>query len=343
LDWIGGQLIDSALLSAKSKALMSYHQLTENERYQIYAMKKLGHSQKEIAECLGRNPATISREVKRNQGLRGYRPNQAQGLSDMRRSEAHKAVKVTEEVESWVETLIRQKLSPQQVVDYLKRHKKLSLHHETVYQLIYADKANGGDLFTHLRVASKPYRKRYGSYDRRGKIKNRVGIDDRPAVVDRRTRIGDWEGDTVMGKGRKSALLTMVERKTLYTVIVRLTGKRADLLAKAAVRHMKSIKAQVKTITFDNGLEFSDHETIASGLEADIYFAHPYSSWERGINENTNGLIRQYFPKGTDFNQITDKEVRQVMRTLNNRPRKTRQCRSPNELFMGQRVELLAA
>ncbi len=322
---------------------MSYHQLTENERYQIYAMKKLGHSQKEIADLLSRSPATISRELKRNQGLRGYRPGQAQRLSDIRRCEAHKAVKVTQEVEGWVEALIRQELSPQQTVDYLKRSKGLSLHHETVYQMIYADKANGGDLFTHLRVASKPYRKRYGSYDRRGKIKNRVGIDDRPAVVDRRARIGDWEGDTVMGKGRKSALLTMVERKTLYTVIVRLTGKRADLLAKAAVKHMKSIKEQVKTITFDNGLEFSDHETIAAGLGADVYFAHPYSSWERGINENTNGLIRQYFPKGTDFNQITDREVRQVMTNLNNRPRKTRQCRSPNELFMGQRVDLLAA
>lgn len=343
MDQREGQLVDSALLSAKSKAQMSYHQLTENERYQIYTMKKLESSQKEIAQLLGRSPATISRELKRNQGLRGYRPVQAQRLSEIRRSEAHKAIKVTEKVKGWVEVLIRQELSPQQVVDYLKRNKGLSLHHETVYQLVYADKANGGDLFTHLRVASKPYRKRYGAYDRRGKIKNRVDIDDRPAVVDERSRVGDWEGDTVMGKGRKSALLTMVERKTLYTVIVRLTGKRADLLAKAAVTHMKNIKEWVKTITFDNGLEFSDHETIAAGLGADVYFAHPYSSWERGINENTNGLIRQYFPKGTDFNQITDKQVRHVMTRLNNRPRRTRGSRSPNELFMGQRVDLLAA
>lgn len=322
---------------------MNYHQLTENERYQIYALKKAGLTQKEIATFLRRSASTISREFRRNCGLRGYRPAQAQRLSDYRRSTAHKAVKVTEDVKVWIEQLVRQELSPQQVADYLKRYKRLSMHHETIYQLIYADKAAGGDLYTHLRVASKPYRKRYGHYDRRGKISNRVDIDERPAVVDRRSRIGDWEGDTIMGKGRKSALLTLVERKTLYTVIARLTGKRADLLAEVAVASMKALGAKVETITFDNGLEFAEHETIAGGLGADIYFAHPYASWERGINENTNGLIRQYFPKGTDFNDISDEQVKAVMDRLNNRPRKTRGYRSPNELLMGQQVDLLAA
>jgi IS30 family transposase len=198
-------------------------------------------------------------------------------------------------------------------------------------------------LYTHLRVASKPYRKRYGSNDRRGKLKNRVSIDERPAVVDRGNRVGDWEGDTVIGKGRKGALLTMVERKTLYTVIVRLTGKKSDLLADAAVAHMAHLKDRVKTITFDNGLEFAGHEEIAKGLAADVYFAHPYASWERGINENTNGLIRQYFPKGTDFSKVTDEQVQFVMDRLNSRPRATRGGRSPNELFMGRRDNLLAA
>lgn len=321
---------------------MNYKQLTENERYQIYVMKKAGHSQEMIAGLLKRSPSTISRELRRNQGLRGYRAGQAQQLSDARRREAGKARKLTPEVRDWIEQLIRQELSPQQVVDYLKRHKKLSLHHETVYQLIYEDKAAEGDLYNHLRIASKPYRKRYGHYDRRGKITNRVDIDQRPAIVDRRSRIGDWEGDTIMGKGRKSALLTLVERKTLYTMIMRLTGKQADLLARAAVDGMRCLKSKIKTITFDNGLEFAHHETIGEGLDADIYFAHPYASWERGINENTNGLIRQYFPKGTDFKAVTEKQIRRVMDRINNRPRKTRGCRSPNELFMGQRVDLLA-
>lgn len=228
-------------------------------------------------------------------------------------------------------------------MDYLKRHKKLALHHETVYQLIYEDKANGGDLYQYLRIALKPYRKRYGHYDRRGKIKNRVVIDARPAIVDKRSRVGDWEGDTIGGKNRASAMLTLVERKTLYTVIMRLTGKRADWLAKTSVAGMKAIKSKVKTITFDNGLEFADHETIAKGLGAEIYFAHPYASWERGTNENTNGLIRQYFPKGTDFTTVTDRQIKHVMNRLNNRPRKTCGCCSLNELFTGQRVDLLAA
>ena len=322
---------------------MNYRQLTENERYQIYALKKAGLTQKQIAVELERDPATISRELRRNCGLKGYRPAQAQRLSDNRRATATKSIKITDEVWGWIEKLIRQELSPQQVVDYLKVHKKLSLHHETLYQLIYADKAAGGDLYKHLRVVSKPYRKRYGSYDRRGKIKNRVDIDERPAVVTQRKRIGDWEGDTIMGKGRQSALLTLVERKTLYTVIIRLTGKHADLLAQAAIAGMSALKDRVETITFDNGLEFAEHEKIANALGADVYFAHPYASWERGINENTNGLIRQYFPKGTDFNLVSDKAIQQAMDRLNNRPRKTRGCRSPNELFMGLRADLLAA
>jgi transposase, IS30 family len=322
---------------------MSYNQLTESERYQIYALKKAGHIQEDIARLLGRSPSTISRELRRNKGLRGYRPGQAQRLSEMRRKEAYKACKLTNEVRVSIELLIRQDLSPQQVVGYLARHQGVSLHHETVYQLIYEDKAQGGDLYTHLRVASKPYRKRYGHYDRRGKIKGRVSIDERPAVVDRSSRIGDWEGDTIIGKARRSALLTMVERKTLYTVIMRLTGKQADLLAETAVAGMKQYKDKIRTITLDNGLEFAKHEVIGEGLEADIYFAHPYASWERGINENTNGLIRQYFPKGTDFNEVSDAEIEYVMNRLNNRPRATRGHRSPNELFMGQREDLLAA
>lgn len=279
------------LLPTKSEALMTHKQLTENERYQIYALKKAGLTQKEISVQLVRSPSTISRELKRNLGLKGYRPAQVQAFSDHRRANPHKSIKVTEGVLNWVKTLIRQKLSPQQVADYLFRHKRMSLHHETIYQIIYADKTQGGDLYEHMGIASKPYRKRYGHYDRRGKIKNRVDIDDRPAVVESRERIGDWEGDTIIGQGRKSALLTMVERKTLYTVIVRLTGKRADLLANAAVINMKDIKSIVKTITFDNGLEFSEHEVIAPGLKAEICFAHPYASWERGINEWTHSSV----------------------------------------------------
>ena len=162
-------------------------------------------------------------------------------------------------------------------------------------------------------------------------------------VVELRSRIGDWEGDTLIGKERKGALLTLVERKSRYTVICRLSSKRADELAQAALASMKVLQEQVETITFDNGLEFSAHELIAEGLSADVYFARPYASYERGTNENTNGLIRQYFPKGTDFNNVTDEEVQAVMDILNNRPRAVLGFKTPNEVLMGQSVDLLAA
>lgn len=306
---------------------MNYKQLTEHERYQIYALKKTGMINKEIAKQLERHPSTIGRELSRNTGMKGYRPKQAHEKACERRKTAEKATKLTDEVKGWIVELIEQQLSPEQVAGYLLEHKGISLHHETIYQLIYANKKAGGTLYQQLRIMSKKYRKRYGSYDSRGQIKNRVSIDDRPQIVDDKERIGDWEGDTVIGKGRKSALLTLVERKTLYTMIFRLTGKQAALVAQTAVSGMKELAETIHTITLDNGLEF----------------AHPYSSWERGINENTNGLIRQYFPKGTDFNQVTDEQVQHVMDRLNNRPRKTRGYKTPKELFMGQRVELLAA
>ncbi len=322
---------------------MQYKQLTENERYQIYSLIKAEKTKKEIAKLLQRSPSTISREINRNKGLKGYRPKQAQEKTELRRFTAFKACKITEDVYGWIVKLIRQELSPQQVVTYIKKHKNVSLHHESIYLLIYEDKACGGDLYKHLRIASKSYRTRYGHYDQRGRIKNRVSIDERPQVVDTKQRIGDWEGDTVIGKNRKSALLTMVERKTLYSIIVRLKGKHAGKLAEAAIKCMSKIKDKVKTITLDNGLEFAHHELIAKSLSADIYFAHPYCSWERGINENTNGLIRQYFPKGTDFTLVSNEKIKFVMDRLNNRPRATRGNRSPNELFKGLRVDLLAA
>lgn len=322
---------------------MRYNQLTEGERYQIYGLLKEGFSQKAIAENLSRHPSTISRELKRNKGLKGYRHQQANRFAVERRCTARKHIKLTAEVQGWIRTLIEQDLSPEQVCAYLERHRELKLHHETIYQFIYREKGRGGELHQHLRIANKPYRKRYGKYDRRGQIVNRVSIDERPKIVDDKSRIGDWEGDTIIGKGHKGALLTLVERKTLYTVIVPLKGKNADQLRQAAIEVLTPFKDRVLTVTFDNGKEFAEHEKMAEALEADIYFAHPYASWERGINENTNGLIRQYFPKGTDLRDVTIEQVQMVMERLNNRPRKTRGGKTPNELFMGLKVDLLSA
>jgi IS30 family transposase len=320
---------------------MTYSQLAREERYQIFSLHKEGFSQCAIARSLGRDPSTICRELQRNQGQHGYRPTLAQRMSDRRRRRAHKHRKVTPVIWQWIKQLLQQELSPDQISHYLKEHKQVSLNRVSIYRLIHLERAQGGRLFRHLRIVSKPYRKRYRSIDERGQIPDRTSIDARPAVVEARQRIGDWEGDTIVGKRHKSALLTLVERKTLYTVIVKLTGKRADLLTVALIDSLSGFKQWVKTLTFDNGWEFSFHQKIAKALKADVYFAHPYASWERGINENTNGLIRQYFPKGTDFNQVSEEQVALVMQRLNQRPRKTRGYRSPTELFLGQSVDLL--
>ena len=303
----------------------------------------MGYQQKDIAEYLGRDPSTISRELKRNAGLRGYRPKQAHQLAIDRRTRATKHCKLTAQVKHWIESLLKLDLSPEQISGYLKQTKGMSLSHETIYRYIYADQSEGGHLYLRLRLIPKGYRKRYGSYQQRGQLVDRVSIDDRPAIVEARRRIGDWEGDTIIGKGRKSALLTLVERKSLYTVMVKLSSRNAMELADKLTAAMKTLKRKITTITFDNGKEFAEHKTISKKLNADVYFAHPYSSWERGTNENTNGLIRQYFPKGTDFNTVTEQDIKLVMDRLNTRPRKTRNYKAPIELFMGQRVDLLAA
>ncbi|EEZ80759.1 MAG: transposase IS30 [uncultured Candidatus Thioglobus sp.] len=192
-----------------------------------------------------------------------------------------------------------------------------------------------------LGIYTKAHRKRYGSYERRGRIKNAVSIEQRPELVNTRSRIGDWEGDTVIGKNKKSAIYTLVDRKSLYTIIVKLNGKNATELADKTIKVLKPLSSKIHTITYDNGLEFAEHERQAKELNVNIYFAHPYSSWERGINENTNGLIRQYFPKGTDFNKVTNSQIEFVMNRLNTRPRKTRGGKQPVELFLGKAVDLL--
>jgi IS30 family transposase len=322
---------------------MYYQQLTKDERYQIKACLQIDMKQVDIAKLLKRSPATISREIKRNTGKRGYRPKQANDQATMRRLTAEKSIKLTNEIKQDIVKLIKQELSPEQVCDYLITHGKTKLHHETIYRMLLQDKCDGGTLYKHLRHLHKSHRKRYGSYERRGRIKNAVSIEQRPAIVDSRSRIGDWEGDTVIGKDHKSAIYTLVDRKSLYTVIVKLNGKNATELVDKTLKVLEPISNKIHTITYDNDLEFAEHERMAKALDADIYFAHPYSSWERGINENTNGLIRQYFPKGTDFNKVTDSQIEFVMKRLNTRPRKTRGGKQPVELFLGKAVDLLTA
>jgi len=321
--------------------MSNYTQLAQNQRYQIEALLKAGLNQTEIANVLGVNKSTISRELRRNRGLRGYRPKQAQCLADNRRRERSQP-RIGEHIWQQVEMLLREEWSPEQIVGRIAMEQGVSISHEWIYQYIYADKRSGGDLYRYLRC-QKVRRKRYGTYDRRGCIPNQRSIDERPAIVDSKRRFGDWEGDTVIGKGHRGALVTLVERKSLYTVIRSVLHKTAEAVRHAVVDGLTPYIDWVHTITYDNGREFADHEGMARDLDTRIYFAHPYASWERGLNENTNGLIRQYFPKGRDLTSVTKHEIKKVMDKLNHRPRKSLGFRTPYEVFFNTRTSLTVA
>jgi len=304
--------------------MQAYTQLTYNQRYHIYAFMKAGLCQTEIAETIGVHKSTISREIRRNRGRRGYRPKQAQQLAVKRRGKANS--RITDEDWGLIEELICLDWSPEQISDCCRKEQVLQISHEWIYQRIYRDKRKGGTLWGHLRCRKKR-RKRYGSYDKRGQIPNRTLIDERPQVVEDRSRLGDWEADTIIGKGKKGAIVTLVDRKSRYLRM----GLVSQRTKKAVKEMIISLLADfpVHTITCDNGKEFTSHEEIANVLGAEVYFAHPYASWERGTNENTNGLIRQYIPKDTKFSELTHEDIAFVENRLNTRPRKCLSFNSP--------------
>ena len=312
--------------------MKQYTQCGHEQRYQISGLHK-GWNQTQIADEMGVHKSTISREFSRNKGCRGWRPKQAQSMRDERKQACLNGKRFSPDEWVEVERLIRADLSPEQAVDRLALEGRLQISHEAIYQHIYAGNRDGGDVCQHLR-GQKPYRKRYASgQERRGMIKNRVSIDERPEIVDQKTRIGDWEGDTVIGKNHKGGLVTLAERKSRYVLAGHIASRHADGVTTVVTRLLRPHKGKCHTITFDNGKEFAGHETIAAELKASIYFAHPYSSWERGLNENSNGLLRQYFPKGMDLTDVTEEQVRLAVERLNHRPRKVLGFRTPHEVF----------
>ena len=319
--------------------MQHYTQLTEAERNQIYALKQAGFKPSVIALQLSRHPSTIYRELRRNRGLRGYRPRQAQQMADTRRCEKAKP-KIPEEFWCIVNDLIEKYWSPEQISGWLAAEKNVRISHERIYQHIARDRKQGGSLHLHLRCRKK--KKRYGSTDRRGQIRNRVSIDKRPDIVEERSRIGDWEADTVIGRRGGSVLVTLVERKSRFSVIALAPDKRADSVTQALAGALLPYQEQVHTITCDNGKEFAFHQEFSAALQAECFFAHPYQAWERGLNENTNGLIRQYLPKRTDFDMLCQNDINLIMDDLNNRPRKALGFNTPKKLFLGtcQKVEL---
>ena len=312
--------------------MKSYQQLTQDQRYQIYAFLKASFSQAAIARELGVEPSTISRELKRNRGLRGYRPKQAQQLAQARCKAKANATRITPETWQRVADCLHQDWSPEQVSGTLKAQGETAPSHERIYQYVYADKRQGGDLHKHLRCQKKR-RKRYGQYDRRGQIANRKSIDQRPLIVANKERLGDWEADTIIGKNHQQAIVSLVERQSKLTLLAKVERNTEAAVKQAMVEMLIPLAESVHTITSDNGREFAAHEAIAAALAAAFYFAHPYHSWERGLNENTNGLVRQYFPKGSDFTAFTDDQVQAVAERLNERPRKTLGYQTPNHVF----------
>ena len=321
--------------------MRKYRQLTEDDRIEIYAMKQAAKQQKQIAKALGVHPSTIFRELTRNAGRRGYRPKQAQQKALHRRYTSRKAVKMTPETISCIEHKICMQHSPEQISERMKCDPDWAgpiVSHERIYQHIWRDKADGGTLYKHLRIAgTKQKRKRRNSRDSRGTIPNRLGIEKRPKIVEQKKRIGDWEGDTVIGKNHQGALVTLVERKSKLTLIAKVIHYKSEAVDQAITGLLRPVQQRSYTLTVDNGKEFACHESVAETLQIKIYFADPYSAWQRGLNENTNGLIRQYVPKGSDVRNLTDRQVQNIMDRLNNRPRKALGFLTPNEVFYNRR------
>src|SRR3972149_48066 len=277
---------------SQRSTMTAYRQLTQAQRYQIYALRKTQHSLEGIAEVIGVHKSSVSRELKRNRGKCGYRPQQAHELALGRRAKS--VPRITAKIWAGVEHLLRQDWSPEQISGRLKKEQGVAISHEWIYQHVLADKRADGDLYKHLRCQKKR-RKRYGKYDRRGKLPNRRSIEARPAVVNTRKRLGDWEVDTIIGRKHKQAMVTLTERKSRFVFVSRVKRRTAHIIRKQVCKLLLPVKDKVHTLTSDHGKEFAEHEQIAETLDLKFYFAHPYAAWERGTNENTNGLLREDF------------------------------------------------
>lgn len=304
------------------------------------ALRKQGLSIQQIADHLGRHRSTLYREFARNSCHHidgAYRPSKAQRRTKARRSRSRRNRHYSEADFSLIRQLLRKQWSPEQMVGFIRRHHLMGrrLSHETIYQYIWRDKAQGGDLWTHLRQSTKRRRKRYKAYDSRGRLAHKRPISERPASVETRRVKGHWEIDTVMGKGSKDCIVTLVERKTGFVQIGKLPDRTTASLNKNTLKLIHRFPSSFKTITADNGTEFHQYQAMEAVCPATFYFATPYHSWERGSNENCNGLIRQYLPKGKSMSSLTQRHCDRIADKLNSRPRKRHNYKTPEELFYG--------
>jgi transposase, IS30 family len=307
---------------------MAQH-LTFAERKVLYRLKKEGYSKAEIARVLERHRSTIGRELARNTGGRGYRPRQAQRLADQRRRACRRRCRLDDpELRDFVQERLERLWSPDQIACRTRRDFPRQPRRWLSRQTIY-------DWILRRAPAWRALLRRGGrSPESRGKLKECVSIHGRPHVINRRRRYGDWEGDTIVGRNRRGGLLTLVERKSGYARIARLDDLTSATTLRAGTRCLKDLPASLRrSITFDNGKEFAEHRRLAARLDLDVYFAQPYRSWQRGTNENTNGLLRQFFPKRTDFRSINPRDIARVEQLLNERPRRRLGYRTPAEVL----------
>jgi IS30 family transposase len=313
---------------------MKYHRLSTEERYEIAAMRRQGLRMVAMAKHLGRHRSTLYREVKRNQSAHDgrYRASHSVEKASGRKRRSRRNWLYGPAEFAPIETLIGKGYSPEQIVGRRKLEGQAVMSHETIYRWIWTDKRCGGTLWRHLRGARKQRRKRYGRYDSRGRLAGKKPIEQRPAVVEQRGRIGDWEIDTVHGRGN-ACVVTVVERKTGLVRIGPIQRATKELTLERTVKLLGPERERVKTITADNGTEFHNYRELESHLDTKVYFATPHHAWERGTNENTNGLIRQYLPKGTNLSQITQQQCSRIAEQLNNRPRLRLGFKTPNEVY----------
>lgn len=309
--------------------------ITDEQRCTIERLKEAGYQQKQIAVAIGKSDSAVSRELRRNRDERNaaYRAELAARKSAKRKKEKPKAVRFTAAMRAYVEQLLARKHSPEQIVGVACREGCDMVSHERIYQHIWQDKKRGGTLHEHLRTRGKRYRKRGAAKDSRGIITGRVDIDQRPAVVEKRKRFGDLEMDTIIGRKHKGAIVTINDRASGMLLMRKVPRKESALVAEAAIEALRKWKPLLHTATSDNGKEFADHQLIARKLQLDFFFAKPYHSWERGSNENLNGLIRQYIPKQTDFDTLSDDFIQYVQDQINSRPRKRFNFDSPDNVF----------
>jgi IS30 family transposase len=314
---------------------MTYRQITSEQRYMLAALRMQGFSDAEIGRQLGFHRSTIGREITRNcTPFDGhYRAAKAQEFTNGRRSRSRRNKQFTEQDLNRVDELLSERWSPQQIAGRLALEQSLFISHETIYRHVWRDKQAGGRLYTHLRCAQKKRRKGYGHYDSRGRLAGKRHISERPSSVEARSELGHWEVDTVMGKGSRDCILSLVERKSGLVLIGKLPSRTTESVTARAVQMIRQRPGPFITITADNGTEFHNYSEIERQTRAVFYFATPYHSWERGTNENTNGLIRQYLPKGATMKRLTQRQCDAIADRLNTRARKRHAFKTPLEIF----------